>query len=168
MANPAIAPAIREEFRRLDPRLTVQIDTLDQRVGKLQSRPRFQTLLLGGFALSGLLLAAIGLYGVVALLVAQRTPEIGVRMALGATPGDVLRMVLSQAGIWLAVGLAAGLAAAAVSAKLIESLLYGTTPRDPLPIAGAVLALSVATLVAGWLPARRAARVEPVTALRYE
>ncbi|MBI2687801.1 MAG: ABC transporter permease [Acidobacteria bacterium] len=168
LANPAISAAVRDEFRRLDPRLTVQIDTLDQRVGKLQSRPRFQALLLGGFAFSGLLLAAIGLYGVIALLVAQRTPEIGVRMALGATPGDVLRMVLSQAGVWLAIGLVLGLAAAAASAKLIESLLFGTTPDAPAPIAGAVLALSAAALLAGWLPARRAARVEPVQALRYE
>jgi len=167
-ANPAIAPAIRDEFRRLDPRLTVQIDTLEERVGALQSKPRFQTLLLGGFALAGLLLSAIGLYGVIALLVAQRTPEIGVRMALGATPRDVLQMVLSQAGIWLICGLAIGLAAAAGSARWIESLLFGTTPRDPLPIVAAALALSAAGLLASWLPARRAARVEPVQALRYE
>ncbi|HEU0124087.1 MAG TPA: ABC transporter permease [Bryobacteraceae bacterium] len=167
-APAAIVPLIREEFRRLDPRLTVQIDTLDERVSKLQARPRFQTLLLGGFAGAGLLLAGIGLYGVIALLVTQRTAEIGIRMALGATPGDVRSMVLRQAGGWLAAGVMVGLAAATASRKLLESLLFGTAPDAPGPVVLAVVTLSAAALLAGWLPARRAARIEPVRALRYE
>jgi ABC-type antimicrobial peptide transport system permease subunit len=167
-ASPALAPALRDEFRRLDPRVTVQIDTLNERIAKLQAKPRFQTLLLGGFALAGLLLAAIGLYGVIALLVTQRIPEIGIRVALGATPSNVRRMVLGQAGVWLAAGLALGAAGAAAARKAIESLLFGTPPNAPLPLLAAIALLSVVGLAAAWLPARRAARVEPVQALRYE
>jgi len=167
-ANPALAPAIREEFRQLDPRLTVQIDTLDEQVRNLRTKPRFQTLLLGGFAIGGLLLAAIGLSGVMGLLVTQRTREIGIRMALGATPGAVRRMILSQAGAWLGAGLLIGLTAAAAARKLIESLLFGTAPDAPLPIIAAVVALSATAMIAAWLPARRAARLEPVRALRHE
>jgi len=167
-APPAIVPVIRDEIRRVDPRLTVQVDTVEQRVGKLQAKPRFQTLLLGGFALAGLLLTAIGLYGVIALLVAQRTPEIGIRMALGATSADVRRMILSQAGAWLGAGLSLGLMAAVAARRLIESLLFGTAPDAPVPLLAAVAALSAAAMLAAWLPARRAARIDPVRALRYE
>lgn len=167
-ANPALIPAVREEFRQLDPRLTLQINTLDEQVSSLRARPRFQTLLLGGFALGGLLLAAIGLSGVMGLLVTQRTPEIGIRMALGATPTNVRRMILSQAGAWLGAGLLLGLMAAVAARKLIESLLFGTAPDAPLPLLAAVAALSATAMLAAWLPARRAARVEPVRALRYE
>jgi ABC-type antimicrobial peptide transport system permease subunit len=167
-ANPALAAAIRDEFRQLDPRLTVQIDTVDQRVSSLRTKPRFQTLLLGGFALAGLLLAAIGLYGVIALLVTQRTREIGIRMAIGATPGAIRSMVLRQASGWLVAGIAVGLVAAAGSVKLIESQLYGTPSTSILPAAVAVAVLCGAGLVAAWVPARRAARVEPVRALRCE
>jgi ABC-type antimicrobial peptide transport system permease subunit len=146
----------------------VQIDTVDQRVSSLRTKPRFQTLLLGGFALAGLLLAAIGLYGVIALLVTQRTREIGIRMAIGATPGAIRSMVLRQASGWLVAGIAVGLVAAAGSVKLIESQLYGTPSTSILPAAVAVAVLCGAGLVAAWVPARRAARVEPVRALRCE
>jgi hypothetical protein len=169
MVAPAgLAGAIREEFRQVDPRLTVQIDTLDDRVRQLQARPRFQTLLLGGFAGAGLLLAAIGIYGVIALLVAQRTPEIGVRMALGATPGAIGGLVLGQAGRWLAAGTVLGLAGAAGAVRYLESQLFGTAPTAPVPLVAAVVLLGVAALAAAWVPARRAARVDPVQALRYE
>lgn len=167
-ANPALGPAIRDEFRQMDPRLTLQIDTLDQKVRSLRAKPRFQTLLLGGFALAGLTLAGIGLYGVIALLVAQRTREIGIRMAIGATPAGIRNMVLRQATMWLAAGIALGSFAALGSARLIESQLYGTAPTAMLPFFAAVAVLGGVGLAAAWLPARRAARVEPVTALRYE
>ena len=167
-ANPALAPAIRDEFRRLDPGLTIQIDTLEQRVSQLQSKPRFHSLLLGGFAAAGLILSAIGLYGVIALLVTQRTAEIGIRMALGATPANIRNSVLSQAASWLFAGIGIGSLGAAASVKLIESLLFGTSPMAPLPIIGAVASLSAAVLLAAWLPARRAARTEPTRALRYQ
>jgi predicted permease len=165
-ANPALAPAIRDTFRQLDPRLTVQIDTLDQRVSGLRTKPRFQTLLLGGFALAGLLLAAIGLYGVMALLVTQRTREIGIRMAIGATPGAIRTLVLRQAAVWLVTGIGAGLAAAAAAKSLIESHLYGTPPTARMPILAAVTALAAAALLAAWLPARRAATLDPLRALQ--
>ena len=98
----------------------------------------------------------------------QRTAEIGIRMALGATPADVRRMILSQAGAWLGAGLFLGVMTAAAARRLIESMLFGTAPDAPLPILAAVVALSAAALLAAWLPARRAARVEPVRALRCE
>lgn len=167
-APPALAPAIRDEFRRLDPRLTVQIETLDQRVGKLRARPRFQTLLLGGFAATGLLLAAIGLYGVIALLVTRQLPEIGIRLALGASPAQVRAMVLGTAARWLAAGLALGLAAAAASARWISGMLFETDVSAPLPVLAAVVTLLLAGLLAAWIPARRAARTDPVQALRWD
>src|SRR5206468_1690878 len=119
-ADIRVMPLVRELFRELDPRLTVQLETLDDRVRKMRARPRFQSMLFGGFAAAGLLLAAIGLYGVMALLTTQRTGEIGLRMALGATTGDVRAMILRQAGWWTLAGLAIGLCGAAACAKLIE------------------------------------------------
>jgi len=164
--SPAAIPFVRNIFQELDPRLIVEIETLDDRVSKLRTRPRFQSLLLAGFALSGLLLAAIGLYGVMALLTAQRTGEIGIRMALGATSRNIATMIVSQAGRWTTAGIVIGLCGAAATAKWIEGLLYGVTIWAPLPLAGAVLLLVAAAIVAAWLPARRAARIEPVQALR--
>ena len=124
-ADTRVMPYVREAFRELDPRLTVQFETLDERVRHMWVQPRFQSMLLGGFAASGLLLAAIGLYGVMALLTTQRTGEIGVRMALGATPSDIRAMVLRQAGWWTVGGVAIGLCGAAACAKLIDGMLYG-------------------------------------------
>jgi ABC-type antimicrobial peptide transport system permease subunit len=159
-------PFVREAFRELDPRLTVQLETLEERVRTMRARPLFQSTLLGGFALAGLLLAAIGLYGVVSLLVAQRTGEIGVRIALGATAGDIRAMVLRQAGMWTLAGLALGLGCAAACTRFIEGLLYEVKPATPLPLAGAVVLLALTALTAAWLPALRASRITPVEALR--
>jgi hypothetical protein len=165
-ADPRVMPFVREAFREFDPRLTVQLETLDDRVRKMRARPQFQSMLLGGFAAAGLLLAAIGLYGVMALFTAQRTGEIGVRMALGAAAGDICAMVLRQAAWWNMAGVALGLCGAAACAKSIEGLLYGVKAAAPLPLAGAVAALTLAAWAAAWLPARRASRVTPVEALR--
>lgn len=165
-ADTRVMPLVREVFRDLDPRLTVQFETLDDRVKNMRLRPRFQSMLLTGFAMAGVILAAAGLYGVTALLTAQRTGEIGVRMALGATPGDIRSMVLRQAGSWAAAGIAIGLFGALVCARWIEGMLYEVKPSDPLPLAAAVLSLTFAVLLAAWLPARRAARVQPVDSLR--
>ena len=165
-ADTRVMPFVREVFRDLDPRLTVQMETLDERVRKMRARPQFQSMLLGGFAVVGLLLAAIGLHGVMALLTAQRTGEIGVRMALGATPGDIRAMVLWQAGWWTVAGLVIGLCGAAACTKLIEGLLYGVKATAPLPLVGALVLLTLAAFAAAWLPARRASHIAPVEALR--
>jgi hypothetical protein len=165
-ADTRVMPYVREAFRELDPRLTVKLETLDDRVRHMRTRPQFQSMLLGGFAASGLLLATIGLYGVMALLTTQRTGEIGVRMALGATPGDIRAMVLRQAGWWTVAGVAIGLCGAAACAKLIEGMLYGVKATAPLPLVVAVGSLAVAAFVAAWLPSRRASRIAPVEALR--
>jgi len=125
--NPAAMPFVRAVFRELDPRLIVEVESLDARVSNMRVRPRFQSILLGGFAMAGLLLAAIGLYGVIALLTTQRTGEIGIRMALGATSRDIVAVITGQAGRWTAAGVGIGLCGAAASAKWIEGLLYGVT-----------------------------------------
>ena len=165
-ADTRVIPLVREAFRELDPRLTIQFETLDDRVRQMRARPQFQSMLLGGFAAAGLVLATIGLYGLMALLTAQRTGEIGVRMALGATAGDIRAMVLRQAVMWTAAGIGIGLCGAAACARLIEGLLYGVQTAAPLPLAGAVVSLTLAALAAAWTPARRASRVAPVEALR--
>ena len=165
-ADARVMPFVREAFRELDPRLTIEFEALDDRVRNMRARPRFQSILLGGFAVAGLFLAAIGLYGVMALLTAQRTGEIGVRMALGATAGDIRTMVLKQAGYWTGTGMAIGLCCAAVCGRLIEGLLYGVKATAPLPLAIGVASLTLVALVAAWVPAHRASRIEPVKALR--
>ena len=168
MSPAAVAQWIRGEVAGIDPTLPVTIETMEQRVGKLSQRNRFDAALLSLFAGFGLVLAAIGIYGVVTYVVTQRTQEIGVRMALGATPGRILRQVASQ-GMWpVIVGAAAGIAAALALAHLIRSLLFQVGPRDPLAYAGAALLLGLVSLLAAVVPARRAARVDPMIALRYE
>jgi ABC-type antimicrobial peptide transport system permease subunit len=146
----------------------VEIEPLDQTVSKLADRPRFETALLGFFAFCGLLMAVIGLYGVIAFMVAQRTQEIGVRMALGATRWDILRLIASEGIRLIVLGGIAGLAAAVVSAELLKSLLYNVGPHDPATYAAVALLLAFVALAATLIPARAAMRVEPVVALRCE
>jgi predicted permease len=143
-------------------------ETMDERLGRLYAYPRFRAALLSGFAIFAVLLAAIGLYGVLRQFVIQRTPEIGVRMAIGARPADVLRLIGRQAGVPLAAGIAMGLAGASVLGRLLGSVLYGVQPGDPATFASVSLALIVAGAIAAFLPARRAARIDPLTALRHE
>lgn len=164
----AMAGFVRAEVAALDSTLPVTIETIEQRVGKFAERPRFNAVLLGIFAGMGLLLAAIGLYGVVSFLVAQRTQEIGVRMALGATPRAIARLVLEHAARWTAAGAALGVIGSLVAVRLLRTMLFQVPARDPWTLAAAVVVLLAVALVAAWIPSRRAARVDPMQALRQE
>jgi predicted permease len=167
--NPqTVAAWMRSETANLDPALPVDIQTMSQRVGNLLQRPRFNALLLSFFAATGTLLAGIGMYGVVGYLVAQRTKEIGVRMALGASPGAVLWMILSHVARWLVSGALIGLLGAMALIRLLQSLLFNVQARDPLFLTLALVLLIAIGFLAAWIPARRAMRVDPMIALRYE
>jgi putative ABC transport system permease protein len=165
----SLAEEVRAAVRALDPGQPVaDLRGMESRVEESLGRPRFQALLLGGFAAAALLLAAVGLYGVISYSVAQRTHEIGVRMALGATPGTVRRMVVGRGAAITAAGLAAGLLLALGLARLLAGLLYGVAATDPATYAAVVLLLGAVALLATWLPARRATRVDPLAALNAE
>jgi putative ABC transport system permease protein len=167
--NPqALERWVRSEVAALDPNMPVKMETMRQRVGKLADRPRFNAILLSMFAAMGVLLAAVGMYGVVGFIVAQQTREIGVRMALGATPQGILRLVLSSVARWTISGAALGLLGAWLCSRLLESLLFQVRAHDPVLLCVAILVLLTVAFVAAWLPARRATQVDPTVALRYE
>jgi ABC-type antimicrobial peptide transport system permease subunit len=159
---------LRAEIADIDPTVPVTLETMSERVGKLAERPKFNAVLLTVFAGMGVLLAAIGIYGVVGSLVAQRTREIGVRMALGASPRTVLRMILAHVLRWLLAGSLLGLLGAWFSTRILEALLFEVRARDPLLLSVALMVLICAALIAAWLPARGAMRVDPAIALRDE
>jgi putative ABC transport system permease protein len=148
--------------------VTSSVTTLDQLVADAAAQPQFRTVLLGSLAVLALGIAAIGLYGVVAYAVSQRTREIGIRIALGATSRDVLAMVLSDGLIVAIAGIVAGTASALVLARVLAGLLYGITPTDPVSFFLASIGLLGLTLLASYIPARRAARIDPIRALRAE
>jgi putative ABC transport system permease protein len=129
---------------------------------------RFNVILTGFFGITALLLATTGVFGVMAYSVSRRTREIGVRVALGAGRGDILRMILGQALRTIIIGVTIGIAGSLALTRTLESLLFGVTPTDPLTFAGVTLLLVGAALLASYIPARRATRVDPVIALRYE
>jgi putative ABC transport system permease protein len=168
--NPlALAEAVRREVRAIEKGVFVSgISTLEQRIGNSLFERRFQTSLLSAFSLVALLLAAVGTYGVVHFSVQQRVREIGVRMVLGAKKGDVLSMIVSQGLKTVLIGVVFGIAIAFAITRLMERLLYEIKPTDPLTFSGVSLLLVCVALLACWLPARRASKVEPMEALRYE
>jgi putative ABC transport system permease protein len=169
MAPLGFSAAVKREINALDPTLPLsQMRSMEQVVARSIAPQRFNMLLIGLFAGLGIGLAAIGIYGVVSYSVAQRTQEIGIRMALGAQTLDILRLVLQQ-GFGLALaGVAIGLIAALALTRLMASLLFGVSATDPLTFIAVSLLLGGIALLACFLPARRAARVDPMIALRYE
>ena len=163
-----IVPAARAVFRELAPDVPVKFSTFEDEMGGWLADRRFLLLLVGLFAAAALVLAVVGVYGVVAFSVARRTQEVGVRMALGAQRSEVLRLIVGEGARLAAFGVAIGIAASFVITRLISSLLFGISATDPLTFLGLAVLLSLAALVASYIPARRAMRVDPMVALRYE
>lgn len=170
----AVAPAsligqMRQQARELDPTVPVTgVKTMQAQMEESLGRERLVASLSSGFGGLAVLLACVGLYGVLSYTMAQKTKEIGVRMALGARPGDIVRLVLRQLMTVLGVGLPAGLAAALATGRFVSPMLYGLKPADPATLAAVVVVLSLIAVVAGYLPARRATRVDLMEALRHE
>lgn len=154
--------AVRREVARLDPELVVhRAATMAEVVDRGTSRERFVLVLMGAFAVIALALAALGLYGVLAYAVRQRSTEIGIRIALGATAGQVRALVFRQAAVVVSLGVAAGLAGALVLGRWLEALAFGIAASDPRILMGSVVVLTLVALIAAWLPAQRATRVAP-------
>jgi ABC-type antimicrobial peptide transport system permease subunit len=167
-AQADVSAAARKTIARIDPAIPVKVSTLEQFHSDAVALPRFRTFLLIVFAGLAATLATAGVYAVMSYVAAQRQAEMGVRLALGATGGDVVSILVGRGAKLTAIGLACGLAMALVMGRLIESMLYGIRLEDPLAIGGAVLLLSGAALLAALIPALRASRVDPVLALREE
>jgi putative ABC transport system permease protein len=165
----SIAATIRGDVRRLDKDLPVgAVQPMADAIEVTVSQPRFRTLLLSLFGAMALVLAAAGIFGVVSYSVSSRTREIGIRMALGATPAKILRLILAEAAKMVLLGLAIGLPTALVLARFLSNLLFAVRPADPLTFAGVAALLALVALAASYLPTRRAMRVDPMVALRYE
>jgi len=164
-----LTSAIRDQVRALDADQPItNVRTMDELLNRTLSDARFSLLLFGLFAGVALVLAAIGIYGVMATAVTQRTHEFGLRMALGAQTRDVLRLVIGQGMLLVVIGIGAGLLSAVALTRLMSTLLFGVSPTDPVTLALITVLLAVVALLACYLPARRATKVDPLVALRYE
>jgi putative ABC transport system permease protein len=165
----SVAPAVRSQLAALDRNLPLaHVVTMEQRVGTSLDQQRFRTLVLGAFAGLALLLASFGIYAVIAYFVEQRTREIGVRVALGATRADIVKLVIRQALTMSALGVAFGIAGALMLTRAIRSLLFAVSPSDPLSFAATIVLLIAVAMLASYVPAIRATKVDPLVALRYE
>ena len=162
----AILPAVRAVIAAMDPELVVHRPTpMTEIIGRGTSVQRFAVVLMGTFATVSLTLAAIGLYGVLAYAVRQRTTEIGIRMTLGATASEIRSLVFRQASFVLAAGLVAGIAGALVLARWLSSLVFQVSPTDARILAATAMLLTLTAILAAWLPARRASRIQPAMAM---
>ncbi|MEO7962645.1 MAG: FtsX-like permease family protein, partial [Gemmatimonadaceae bacterium] len=168
--NPeALIPAVRETLRSINANLPLyDAMSLEARVGQALGRLRFGAVLLGSFAILGLVLTMVGIYGVLSYSVAQRTRELGIRLALGAARGALVSMVMRRAMALASLGVVAGLAAAWGSSRFLRGLVFGITPTDPLTFFGIAVVVTAVCAVASYLPARKAARLDPVRALRTD
>ncbi|MFZ0523225.1 MAG: ABC transporter permease [Candidatus Acidiferrales bacterium] len=165
----SVAASIRKTTHEIDKDLPVtDIETLPEALSVSVAQPRFRTLLLGLFGVIALLLAAVGIFGVLSYSVARRTHEIGIRIALGATPGKILRLVLTESAKLIVVGLAVGIPAALALTRYLATLLFAVHPTDPLTFIGVAILLTSVALIACYVPARRAMQVDPIISLRYE
>jgi putative ABC transport system permease protein len=163
------AAELRAVVSAIDPTVPVdRIETMHQLMSGSVAQPRFRTMILTAFSLLALVMASIGIYGVMNHLVIQRTREFGIRLSLGATPSDVLRLVLRRATVLIGAGTCLGLAGSALLVRLIAKLLFGTAPLDPLTFTAVPMLLAAVALAASYIPARRATRIDPIVALRYE
>ena len=164
-----LAAAVRTVVRAIDAEQPIgAVMPLREQLADVLIADRFSAVLIATLAAAGLLLAALGLYGVMAYTVGQRTGEIGLRMALGARPSDVLRLVVGQGFGFVAAGLLLGIAGAWILSRLLSSALYEVSPSDPATFGAVAAVLAASALVACWLPARRATRIDPMAALRCE
>jgi predicted permease len=170
VSNPnAITNSLRKELAAMDATIPLtSVRVFDEYIARSLARPRFITLLLSIFAGTALVLTAIGIYGVMAYSVSQRTSEIGIRIALGAGKSSIFRLIVGQAMTLVAISLVIGLAGAFAATRLLNSLLFGVGASDPVTFTGIVLLVSAVAFIAAWLPARRATRVDPIIALRAE
>ena len=167
-AEALVAP-VRSEFRAIDPSMSLNdLQSMAALASDAVSEPRFRTVLLGTFAGLAVTLACIGVFGVLSYFVAQRTREIGIRVALGASSGDILRMVVGRGLALAGIGLAVGLLAAIPLTRSMQTLLFEVKPLDPVTIVLVVVSLGAVAGLASYLPARRALRIEPVMALHLE
>jgi ABC-type antimicrobial peptide transport system permease subunit len=168
MPAKAVEPWVHSAIASMDQTVPAEMEVLDQTVNRLADRPRFETALLAFFAFAGLTLAIVGLYGLMAFLTTQRTHEIGIRMALGATRENILRLITMDGFRMVAVGGAIGLAAALAVTRLLKTLIFQISPTDPLTFVLVSFILSLVTLIAILVPARAGMRVEPAATLRAE
>jgi putative ABC transport system permease protein len=170
VSNPsALTTSLRKELAAVDGTIPLtSVRVFDEYISRSLARPRFNALLLSIFAGTALLLTAIGIYGVMAYSVAQRTSEIGIRIALGAGKSSIFRLVVGQAMVLVGISLVVGVAGALAATRLLNSLLFGVGASDPTTFVSIVLLVSIVAFLAAWLPARRATRVDPIIALRAE
>jgi putative ABC transport system permease protein len=164
-----VASIVREQVKQIDPDLPVdRAVPMDEIVRDSVAEPRFRTLLLTAFAVMATVLAAVGVYGLISYSVAQRTREIGIRMALGAKPGQVMRPVLREGLVLGLAGVTIGLVGALAATRLLSAFLFGVVATDPTTFAGVALLLLSVAFVASYIPSRRALRIDPINALRAE